>query len=133
MIVVDTTVWIDYLAGHATPETDWLDEHLTRQRLGLFDLMVCEILHGVSTDPEARRVLRNLQRFEIFETDGVELAAMAARNYRLLRTRGRTVRKTIDYLIATYCLRDGHALLHADRDFDPFEEWLGLSVVHPAR
>jgi hypothetical protein len=77
----------------------------------------------------AARVLRQLRRFEIFETGGVELAAAAARNYRLLRRRGRTVRKTIDCLIATFCLRDGHALLHSDRDFDAFEELLHLRVV----
>jgi predicted nucleic acid-binding protein len=67
----------------------------------------------------------------MFETGGVELAAAAAQNYRTLRAKGRTVRKTIDCLIATFCLRDHHALLHCDRDFDPFEQLLGLRVVHP--
>jgi predicted nucleic acid-binding protein len=131
MVIVDTTVWIDYLNGAMTPEAEWLDREATRQRLGLLDLGVCEILQGLSTDQEATRVLRHLQRFEIFETGGVELAAVAAHNYRQLRQRGRTVRKTIDCLIATFCLRGGHALLHSDRDFDAFEERLGLQVVHP--
>lgn len=129
MVIVDTTVWIDYLNGTVTPEVQWFDREATRQRLGLLDLSVCEILQGLSTDQEAIRVLRHLQRFEIFETGGVELAAAAARNYRQLRQRGRTVRKTIDCLIATFCLRGGHALLHSDRDFDAFEERLGLQVV----
>ncbi|MGH9318979.1 MAG: type II toxin-antitoxin system VapC family toxin [Vicinamibacteria bacterium] len=131
MVIVDTTVWVDYLNGSATPETDWLDEHLTRQRFGLLDLILCEILQGLSSDVAAARVLRHLRRFEIFETGGTELAMAAARNYRLLRARGRTVRKTIDCLIATFCLREGHSLLHSDRDFLPFEHLLGLAVVHP--
>ena len=131
MVIVDTTVWIDYLNGVTTPESDWLDRETARRRLGLLDLMVCEILQGLATDDDAARVLRQLRRFEIFETGGVELAAAAAHNYRRLRQRGRTVRKTSDCLIATFCLRDGHALLHADRDFDAFEELLHLHVVHP--
>ncbi len=131
MVIVDTTVWVDYLNGVATPETDWLDEQTARQRLGLLDLMVCEVLQGLSTDRDAARVLRHLRRFEIFETGGTELAVAAARNYRLLRARGRTVRKTIDCLIASFCLRERHSLLHCDRDFDVFEELLGVPVVHP--
>jgi len=131
MVIVDTTVWIDYLSGAATPEVEWLDREVTQRRLGLLDLIVCEILQGLSTDEEATRVLRQLRRFEIFETGGVELAMAAAHNYRKLRQRGRTVRKTIDCLIATFCLRGGHALLHVDRDFDAFENQLGLEVVHP--
>ena len=131
MVIVDTTVWIDYLNGTATPEAEWLDREADRQRLGILDLCVCEILQGLSDDSEAARVLRQLRRFEIFQTGGIELATEAARNYRQLRQRGRTVRRTIDCLIATFCLREGHALLHADRDFDSFEERLGLQVVHP--
>ena len=115
----------------ATPETDWLDEQMARQRLGLIDLMVCEVLQGLSTDRDEARVLRHLRRFEVFETGGTELAGDAARHYRLLRARGRTVRKTIDCLIASFCLRERHSLLHCDRDFDVFEELLGLPVVHP--
>jgi hypothetical protein len=131
MVIVDTTVWIDYLNNVTTPETEWLDSQLTRQPLGLLDLMVCEILRGLATDEDAARVLRDLKRLQLFETGGLELAKAAARNYRLLRAKGRTVRKTIDCLIATYCLREGHSLLHCDRDFDPFERLLGLIVVHP--
>lgn len=131
MVIVDTTVWVDYLNDVATPETDWLDQQLERQPFGLLDLMVCEILQGLSTDEEAARVLRDLRRFVMFETGGVELAVAAAHNYRALRAQGRTIRKTIDGLIATFCLREGHSLLHCDRDFDPFEQLLGLRVMHP--
>lgn len=130
MVIVDTTVWVDYLNGVPTPEADWLDRESARQRLGLLDLMVCETLQGLATDAAAARVLRQLRRFEIFETGGVELAVKAAQNYRELRQRGRTVRKTIDCLIATFCLSGGHTLLHSDRDFDAFEKFLGLEVVH---
>lgn len=131
MVIVDTTVWIDYLNGIATPESEWLDRETARRRLGLLDLMVCEILQGLATDDDAARVLRQLRRFDIFDTGGVELAAAAARNYRQLRQRGRTVGKTMDCLIATFCLRDAHMLLHSHRDFDAFEELLHLQVVHP--
>jgi predicted nucleic acid-binding protein len=131
MVIVDTTVWIDYLNNATTPETAWLDSQLTRQPLGVLDLMVCEILQGLATDEEAARVLRDLKRFQLLDAGGLELATAAARNYRLLRAKGRTVRKTIDCIIATYCIRKAHSLLHCDRDFDPFEQFLGLIVVHP--
>ena len=131
MVIVDTTVWVDYLKGASTLEVEWLDRETSRQRLGLIDLMACEVLQGLSTDEEAVRVLRHLRRFEIFRTGGIELAVAAARNYRHLRSRGRTVRKTIDCLIATFCIEQDHSLLHNDRDFDAFEELLDLRVVHP--
>ena len=99
--------------------------------MGLTDLILCEILQGIPTEAEAARTLRALERFEVFTTGGVELATAAAGNYRALRARGRTVRKTIDCLIATLCITHRHSLLHRDRDFDPFEELLDLAVVHP--
>ncbi len=131
MVIVDTTVWVDYLNGVSTAETEWLDRELPLQRLGILDLIACEVLQGIGNEPDAARVLRELKRLEVFQTGGLELAVAAARNYRLLRSRGRTVRKTIDCLIATFCLLHHHALLHCDRDFDAFEDLLGLSVVHP--
>ena len=131
MIIVDTTVWIDYLRGHANRETDYLDRELSRQRLGLTDLILCETLRGISDETLFARTLRALRTFEIFETGGQEMAIMAARNFRTLRKRGSKVRKTIDCLIATFCLQHGHSLLHRDRDFDHFEQVLGLAVIHP--
>lgn len=130
MVVVDTTVWIDYLNGTDTPEAAWLDQQLPEQRIGLLDLMLCEILQGLQDDREAARVLKQLTQFEILETGGREIAVEAATHYRALRARGHTVRKTIDCLIATSCIRGRHQLLHNDRDFDPFEQFLGLSVMH---
>jgi predicted nucleic acid-binding protein len=131
LVIIDTTVWVDYLRGVRNPETDWLDTELDRQRLGLTDIILCEVLQGVHDDSAAADVERRLRKLEVFETGGVDLAVEAARNYRALRARGHTVRKTIDCLIATFCIRVGHSLLHRDRDFDPFEAYLKLSVVRP--
>lgn len=93
--------------------------------------MACEVLQGLSTDRDALKVLRYLRQFQIFETDGVGLAIAAASNYRRLRSRGRTVRKTIACLIGTFRIEQRHALLHNDRGSDAFEELLDLQVVHP--
>jgi predicted nucleic acid-binding protein len=131
MIIVDTTVWIDYLSGRDNGETDYLDRELSRQRLGLTDLILCETLQGIPDERSFTRVLQELRKFELFETGGEEMAILAARNFRRLRQHGRTVRKTIDCLIATFCLHHGHSLLHRDRDFDHFEQVLGLTVIHP--
>ena len=131
MVIVDTTVWIDYLRGLQNKETDYFDRELGRQRFGLTDLILCETLQGVGDENTFARVLRELRKFEVFETGSQELAIEAARNFGKLRRRGRTVRKTIDSLIATFCLRHGHSLLHRDRDYDHFEEFLGLTVIHP--
>jgi predicted nucleic acid-binding protein len=128
MVIVDTTVWVDYLNGSRTPQTDWLDKEVDRQRLGLTDLNLCEVLHGIRDERQARRVHRTLLRFQVFSTGGAELATAAARNYRTLRSRGVTVRKAIDCLIATFCLAHHHTLLHCDRDFVPFETYLNLRV-----
>ena len=131
MVIVDTTVWIDYLGGAANAHTSWLDRELDRQRLGLTDLILCEVLQGIRGDAAFSKVLRDLSKFHVFNTGGADLALAAARNYRVLHDRGATVRKTIDCLIATFCLEAGHSLLHHDRNFDPFERQLGLMVVHP--
>ena len=131
MVIVDTTVWVDCLRGARNPETEWLNVELDQRRFGLTDLILCEVLQGIRDDPSFTRVQRELGKFEVLEAGGVDLAVAAARNFRKLRQEGHTVRKTIDCLIATFCLREGHSLLHRDRDFDPFEQVLGLSVVHP--
>ena len=131
MVIVDTTVWVDYFRGVANPETDWVHTELERQRVGLTDLILCEVLQGVRDDIAAKEVERQLLKLEVFDMCGTDLAREAARNYRTLRSRGHTVRKTIDCLIATFCIREQHSLLHSDRDFDPFEKYLELSVIHP--
>jgi predicted nucleic acid-binding protein len=129
MVIVDTTVWIDYLRGTENPETRWLERELQRQRLGLTDLILCEVLQGIREQSLFTRVRADLLRFQVFQTGGSEMAVAAAQNYRDLRQRGYTVHKTIDCLIATFCLQGRHELLHRDRDFDCFEKVLGLRVV----
>jgi len=131
LVIVDTTVWVDYLNGFDTRYTAWLDEQLERQRLGLTDLILCEVLQGIRDDKQAARVREELLEFEILTMGGIALAVTAAQNYRLLRARGRTVRKTIDCWIATFCLLNDHELIHNDRDFDSFEQVLKLQVIHP--
>lgn len=131
MVIVDASVWIDFLNAVTTSETEWLDLRLDHERLGLTTLTLTEVLQGLRDDREAAQVEAELRRFEIVEMPDAALAVASARNYRTLRARGRTTRKTIDCLIATYCIEYGHALLHTDRDFDAFEEHLGLTVVHP--
>jgi predicted nucleic acid-binding protein len=129
MVIVDTTVWIDYFGGGINDQTIWLDREVGRQRLGLTDIILCEVLQGVRSDTAFMQVRRELSQFQLFDTGGNELAVRAAQNYRTLRRQGYTVRTTIDCLIATFCLEFGHSLLHRDRDFDPFEKNLGLLVV----
>jgi len=130
VVIVDTSVWIDYLRGTKTMQTDWLNRELARQRLGLIDLILCEVLQGVRRHQDFVHVRRELLKFEVFSSGGAELAIAAAQNYRRLRARGLTVTKTIDCLIATFCLTNRHALLHNDHDFDPFEHEFGLKVIY---
>ena len=131
MIIVDTTIWIDYFNGVRTLYTDWLDVQLTRQRLGLTDLILCEVLQGVRDDRQWQQLHRDLLKFEVFETASIDLAVAAAQNYRTLRRQGLTIRATIDSLIATFCLLNDYELLHNDRDYDALESALGLKVIHP--
>jgi predicted nucleic acid-binding protein len=131
MVIVDTTVWVDYLRGIRNPETEWLDREAGRARLGITDLILCEVLQGISDDREFHRVRGSLLKFELFEMGGEDIAIAAAQNFRAIRRKGRTIRKTIDCLIATFCIVRGFSLLHRDRDFRPFQELLGLSVVQP--
>ena len=131
MVIVDTSVLVDYINGLTNPETEWLDLRLDRQRFALTTLILTELLQGFPDERQAALVHAELREFEIIELHDVGLAVDAARNYRVLRNAGRTVRKTIDLLIATHCIRNHQSLLHRDRDFDSFEEHLGLDVIHP--
>ena len=131
MTIVDSTVWVDYFRGRENAQTTWLDEHVASDPIGLTDLILCEVLQGVRDEESLPKLQRDLAAFHMFESCGVSLAVAAAANYRTLRARGRTV-KTIDCLIATFCLLNGHALLHNDRDYDAFEKHLGLAVLHPS-
>jgi predicted nucleic acid-binding protein len=132
VVIVDSTVWIDYYRGESNLQTVWLDEELRRNRLGLTDQILCEVLQGTQTEREFSTTLRELSEYVIFNSGGEDLAVASAQNYRYLRSRGLTIRTSVDCLIATFCINNGHSLLHRDRDFEPFETYLGLSVIHPA-
>lgn len=131
MIIVDTSVWIDYFRGIETAQATWLDTQLDHQRLAITDLILCEILQGISSEKEYRETRDAMFQFEILSTGGTELALAAADNYRVLRKKGITIRKTIDCLIASFCLLNDHSLLHNDSDYDGFENELGLNIIHP--
>ena len=129
MVIVDTTVWIDYFRGVENPQSLWLDAQAQSKRLGLTDLILSEVLQGIRDDQEFLKVQIELLKFEVFALGGIDLAIGAAQNFRKLRKKGFTIRRIADCWMATFCLRDGHELLHRDRDFDPFESELGLRVV----
>ncbi len=129
MILVDSSVWIDFFRNNSTAQADWLDRNLGVEGLLVGDLILAEVLRGFKDDRgfnEARRMLGRLQQVSL---GGEDLAVEAAHNFRKLRQKGATVRGTIDLMIATRCLVDGLRLLHSDRDFDVFETHLGLRVV----
>ena len=126
MIVVDSSVWIDYFRGAATPQAERLDAALGSEPVAIGDLMLAEVLQGFDRDDDFDRALDLLDALDCVEIGGREIALMAARNFRELRARGVTVRKTIDTLIATRCIHDRLPLLFSDRDFEPFVQHLGL-------
>ena len=132
MVVVDTTVWIDYFRGKKTAEALWLDRALGVTRIAICDLILCELLQGTDSDVHFSEVLQRMSACYLLSTGGRDIAVAAARNYRILRRHGHTVRKTVDCLIATLCLVQGHRLLHNDRDFEPFATVLGLEVIRPS-
>ena len=129
MILVDSSVWIDYLRGADTPQTRKLDALLGTVPLAVGDLILTEVLQGCSSERQFNEVDRLLSSLTRVTLGGPDVAVEAARNFRRLRAKGVTVRKTIDTVIATRCLLDGYELLHDDRDFDAFETHLGLRVV----
>jgi predicted nucleic acid-binding protein len=126
VILVDSSVWIDYFRGVATPQSDRLDGLLGREGLATGDIVLTEVLQGFTSERDFNQALRLLSSLTLVQIGGEDIVAQAARNFRSLRVQGVTVRETIDTLIATRCIRDGHALLYSDRDFDPFVEHLGL-------
>ena len=128
MILVDSSVWIAYFRGTASRETDLLDAILGREEVATGDLILAEVLQGFNADRDFEQARALLATLPCLTLGGASLALQAARNFRLLRRHGVTVRKTIDAMIATRCIEDRLELLHADRDFDPFERHLKLRV-----
>lgn len=126
MIFVDSSVWIDYFRGIATKETDLLDELLGVEPIVIGDLVLAEVLQGFQNDRDFNQAKKLLTSLEMVQMLGQEIAIQAARNFRSLRKGGITIRKTIDTIIATYCIENELPLLHSDRDFDAFVEHLNL-------
>lgn len=126
MILVDSSVWVDYFNGQETPQTSLLDDLLGNEPLGIGDLILVEVLQGFHSDADFHTAKELLTALTIYELLAVENAIASAQHYRLLRGRGVTVRKTIDVIIATFCIRRSYPLLFSDRDFLPFVEQLGL-------
>lgn len=131
MLVVDTSVWVDYFNGVENPQTDFLNAILDKTLILIGDLILAEVLQGFRHDPDFEKVRRILGKFMQESMVNPVLAVQSARNYRFLRQKGVTVRKTIDSLIATFCIENDHELLHNDSDFDGYEKHLGLQVIHP--
>ncbi len=129
MIVADSSVWIDYFNGQAKEEVDLLDRALLSAPVLMGDLILAEVLQGFRADKDYMRAKNALAILPFSALGGYEVALQAAQNYRDLLKRGITVRKTVDMIIATFCIINGHRLLHTDRDFDPMEQYLGLNVV----
>ena len=132
MILVDSSVWVDYLRGTDTPQTRKLDSLLGTVPLAIGDLIFTEVLQGCVSDKEFNAVRRTLSTLHPVTLGGDDVKIEAARNFRRLRSLGVTPRKTIDTVIATRCLVSGFELLHSDRDFDAFEQHLGLRCVECA-
>lgn len=126
MVLVDSSVWIDYFKNTPTPQVEYLDSLFGKRRIAVGDLIFAEVLQGVRDLKEYNLVRKTFSGFDQVELVGFDIAIKAANNFRFLRAKGITIRKTIDTLIATKCIEAGIALLHDDLDFPPFVEHLGL-------
>ncbi|MBT9609266.1 MAG: PIN domain nuclease [Aquabacterium sp.] len=129
MILVDSSVWIDFFRGTSTPQSERLDALLSTEPLAVGDLILTEVLQGFSSERDFNQARRLLTSLDVITLGGEDIALQSARNYRALRAQGVTVRKTTDTVIATRCIEDDLPLLYSDRDFEPFVEHLGLRSV----
>jgi len=131
VILVDSSVWVDYFCGTTTTQTDKLDSLLGKEPLAIGDLILAEVLQGFDSDRDFNQAKKLLTSLEVIDLGGRDIAIQAAKNFRTLRALGITIRKTIDTIIATRCIESGYTLLHCDRDFEPFVTHLGLRTVVP--
>ena len=129
MVVVDSSVWVDYFNGRTTPQSDELDRLLGAEPVAIGDLILTEVLQGFRTTADFDTARRLLTTLTIHDMLGAARAILVAGNYRQLKRKGVTVRKTTDAIIATFCIDQGFPLLYSDRDFDPFVKHLGLRRV----
>ncbi len=129
MWIVDSSVWIGYFNGHVGRQTELLNTALGQREIGLGDIILAEVLQGFARQQDFETARNALLQFPVFTVGGLDIALKSAENYRWLRRRGVTVRKTVDCLIATFVIENGFSLLHDDRDFDALEAHLKLDVV----
>jgi hypothetical protein len=129
MILVDSSVWIDYFNGQTTPQAEILDQLLGAQPLAIGDIILTEVLQGFRQDADYVTAKQLLTSLTIYQLANPDLAVKSADNFRALRKRGITVRKTIDVIIATFCIEEKHSLLFSDRDFLPFVQYFALKAI----
>ena len=129
MILIDSSVWIDYFNGNKTAQTDWLYASLGNTTIIIGDLILPEVLQGFQSDKDFKKARGLLLGIPFMSMGGRELALESVMNYRFLRKKGVTVRKTIDIIIGTFCIHHQLILLHDDRDFDPMVTFLGLQII----
>lgn len=129
MILVDSSVWIDYFNGQVSTATDKLDALLGVEQIAIGDVILMEVLRGFRSDTDYHTAKKLMSSLTVFELLGAELAIRSAEHFRFLRKRGITIRKTADVIIATFCIEHNHALLFTDKDFQPFVAHLGLKAV----
>ncbi|MBA3527791.1 MAG: PIN domain nuclease [Propionibacteriaceae bacterium] len=129
MIIADSSVWIDYFKGNATAEADRLDGFLRSELIAVGDLILTEVLQGFRSDSDFRQARSALLSLDVLPMVGPAMALTSAQNFRHLRRQGVTVRKTIDLIIASFCVESGHRLLFSDRNFEPFVLHLGLKAA----
>jgi len=129
MVIVDTSAWIEYFRDGVPTVVERVEKHLDKDLIGIGDLIYCEVLQGISRESERREVTELLHALPHYGMVGFEMAERSAANYRLLRTRGVTVRKTTDVLIGTFCVVHDFGLIHNDRDFDQMAMHIGLRIV----
>lgn len=129
MIVVDSSVWIAYFNGADTPQTDRLDTLLGQEPVGLGDLILTEVLQGFRLEKDYKTAKKLLTSLMVYDLLGLDMAMKSAENFRFLRSKGVTIRKTVDVIIATFCVEMDLPLLHADKDFVPFKTHLNLRTT----
>ncbi len=129
MILIDSSVWIDYFNGVQTAHTDWLDSSLGNIPIIIGDLILTEVLQGFQSDKDFKIAKDLLLNIPFMPMCSRPLSLQSAMNYRYLRKKGVTVRKTIDVIIGTFCIQNQFSLLHCDRDFDPMVKHLGLEII----
>ena len=129
MIVVDSSVWIDYFNGNINSQTDWLDNALGTEPIIIGYIILAEVLQGFQSDKDFKITQKLLYEFQYMDMVGQDIAVKSAMNYRSLRQKGITVRKTIDVMIGTFCIHHKFSLIHNDKDFDPIEKHLKLKTI----